>query len=439
MTRSVAIFGAGFSGTLTALHLLARRGGPSVHLIERGEGFGRGLAYGAGGGDHLLNVRAGNMSAYPDRPGHLLDWLEAQGLDADPAGFIGRGVYGRYLQSQLRAAVTGPAAAGRLDLVRDEAVAMRRHAGRFEIRLAMGRTLAADAAVLAVGAGAPRRPDVLTDAAYVGDPWGPGALGRIEPHQNVVILGAGLTMVDVAHALIAQGHRAPIVALSRRGLSPHRHHGPPGPAGPVPAPDSLSRRLWTFRRRAESDWRNAFDGLRAHTTALWRDLSPDERGRFLRHLRPYWEAHRHRLAPAVAGHLDGWIASGALTIAAGRLETADRHAVTWRVRGETVKRRLSEAVLINCSGPDADVTAAPSPLIADLLSSGWARPDALRLGLDTTPGGNLIGAAGAVQDDLFAIGPLTRPALWEATAAPDLRNHACDLAAALDRASRAAA
>lgn len=438
MTRSVAIVGAGFSGTLTALHLLSRPDGPRVHLIERGGGFGPGLAYGADQGGHLLNVRAGNMSAYPDRPSHLLDWLQDQGLDPDPAGFVRRSDYGRYIQTQLRAAVTGPAAAGRLDLISDEAIALRRTGAGFEIDLGVGRTVTTDAAVLALGAGSPRRPSELIDGPYVADPWSPGALTAIAPDRAVVILGTGLTMVDIADALIAKGHHAPIVALSRRGLAPHRHEGPPGPAGSAPRAGSLSQRLWTFRRLAQDDWRVAFDGLRAHTTALWRNLDDRQRRRFLRHLRPYWEVHRHRLSPPVADRFEGWIASGALTVTAGRLTGATSDAITWRVRGETVVRRLSAAVLINATGPENDITQTANPLLAQLLAEGRARPDPLRLGLDTTRDGSVTDANGRALSGLFAIGPLTRPAFWEAAAVPDLRNHAAALAGYL-RDMRAAA
>jgi uncharacterized NAD(P)/FAD-binding protein YdhS len=302
----------------------------------------------------------------------------------------------------------------------------------------MGRSLRSDAAVLALGAGAPRRPPELTNAPYVADPWADGALAKIDPSQAVVILGAGLTMVDIADALIARGHTAPIVALSRRGLAPQRHDGPPSPAGPAPPTAPLSQRLWRFRRLAGDDWRIAFDGLRPHTTALWRNLDDAQRRRFLRHLRPYWEAHRHRMAPQVADRFEAWVASGALTLATGRLTGATREAVTWRGRGETVKRRLEAAVLINATGPESDVRQTPGALLAGLLATGQARPDALRLGLDVTRDGNLIDAGGRPQCGLFAIGPLTRPAFWEATAVPDLRNHAAALAGCLRQAAAAA-
>jgi uncharacterized NAD(P)/FAD-binding protein YdhS len=189
---------------------------------------------------------------------------------------------------------------------------------------------------------------------------------------------------------------------------------------------------------AEDDWRLAFDGLRPHTTALWRNLDDTQRRRFLRHLRPYWEVCRHRMAPRVAARFDAWIASGALTLAAGRLTGATREAVTWRVRGDTVKRRLEGAVLVNATGPESDVAQAPGALLAQLLATGQARPDPLRLGLDVTRDGNLIDTGGRPQRGLFAIGPLTRPALWEATAVPDLRSQAAALAGHLREAWAAA-
>ncbi len=64
--RRIAIIGAGFSGSLLALHLLRRcRPEDRIYLVERNQNFGRGLAFATGNPNHLLNVRAGNMSAFP--------------------------------------------------------------------------------------------------------------------------------------------------------------------------------------------------------------------------------------------------------------------------------------------------------------------------------------------------------------------------------------
>lgn len=79
MIEHVAIIGAGFSGTLQAINLL-RHEGPRATLIERAPVAGTGLAYGAAHPSHVLNVRAANMSAFPDDPSHFVRWLEARGV-----------------------------------------------------------------------------------------------------------------------------------------------------------------------------------------------------------------------------------------------------------------------------------------------------------------------------------------------------------------------
>ena len=439
----VVVVGAGFSGLLTALHLLAQERGPQVSLIERGDGFGLGVAYGACGAEHLLNVRAGNMSAFPDRPDHFIDWLRSDAGRPDARGdaFVSRRTYGRYLQQLLREAASTERTAGRLDLIADEATDLRRLSdGRFEVELGMGRTIEADAVVLAPGAPPPSRPivdgDGLQSPRYIADPWSKGALDAVEPHHRVMLLGAGLTMVDLVCALTDAGHQGPLLALSRHGLLPRRHAGAPTPPEPA-TPPSPRLSEWLRRIRAEQrrrgDWRPALDALRPLTQTLWRGLPEAERRRFLRHLRPYWEAHRHRLSPGAAAQLDGLIASGRLRVAAGRLfalqRAGDALQAQWRVRGEARTETSTVDWLINCTGWEGDVSQSHDPLLQSLLKQGLARPDPLALGLDVDAESQVRDAFGASDAVLTAVGPITRGAFWETTAVPDIRLQAARVAA----------
>ena len=90
----VAVIGAGFSGLMTAVHLTALSADLRVTLIERRPVFGRGVAYDTRDPGHLLNVRLDNMSAFPDRPDDLADWVAARDPAPAPHDFIGRGLYG---------------------------------------------------------------------------------------------------------------------------------------------------------------------------------------------------------------------------------------------------------------------------------------------------------------------------------------------------------
>jgi uncharacterized NAD(P)/FAD-binding protein YdhS len=434
-SQHVVVVGGGFSGALTALHLLAERDGPKVTLVERTGVFGLGAAYATNNPEHLLNTRAGNMSAFPDRPDHFLRWLMDRSDDQaiGRMTFMPRMTYGEYIQELLAEASESGRATGRLRLVTDDAIAVERGDGGFAVALAGGETLAADAMVLALGNLQPMQPpvkdaSVLASDRYVAEAWRFDLAGKVAPDDAVFLLGTGLTMVDVVVALNARGHHGPFFALSRRGLLPRPHvEAPPKKHSPPELAQTLSGSLRTLRRLSggDTDWRTVFDGLRPVTRDLWRTMPAKARARFLRHMRPWYDVHRHRLAPEVASRVQAMLDSGQLTIAAGRLDeirtAPDGFEIAWRPRGGETGRTDRAAWVVNCIGPHADIRRAGEPLLDGLLGDGLASPDPLRLGLAVDLDSRLIDADGEVHDDLVAIGPLTRSAFWESTAVPDIR------------------
>ncbi len=312
-------------------------------------------------------------------------------------------------------------------------------------RLDVGREFRADAVVLAVGNLPPQAPPGFTDAAlasaaYVADPWGVEA-DDLPRQGTAVLLGAGLTMIDAALRLSRERPDLRLLALSRRGLLPRRHLGE-GPAPKATAsPEGLSVRALARTLRASArttDWRAVVDGLRPHVQATWRAWPQAERERFLRHLRPWWDVHRHRLAPAVASKLDHLTASGVLATAAGRVERVepaeDGLEVVWSPRGVRERRTLRAAAVINCTGPNGDLARVRDPLLGGLAEAGLLRADACRLGLDVDAAGRLIGRDGRAHPTLLGVGPLTRGAFWEITSVPDIRVQAAACAATVRQA-----
>lgn len=448
--RRIAIIGAGFTGSVLAAHLLRGAEEPtSIHLIERAPNVGTGLAYSTPNSAHVLNVRAYNMSAYPDDPRHFLRWLWAQddAGDVPPSGhaFVSRARYGAYIQDVLKEAQASAPPHVSLTVTRAEVVDLSQdgapNGDGVRLRLGTGPSLNVDTAVLCVGNFSPSppsvaEPEVLASDRFVAAPWNWRALAGIDPDAPVLILGTGLTMVDTVLSLEDQGHRGPIVALSRRGLLPAVHEET-RPfkcfVHPQVMPHTVLDVLIALKadvRRARAaglDWRSAFDALRPFHHLIWKNLPMDERRRFLRHARPYWEIHRHRMAPEVAARIDSLVANGRLTIRAGRLQSLhmvpDGVEATVRARGAegTVWTRTVGAV-INATGTECDFGRIDHPLVRALLQRGLARPDPLRLGLDVTEDGALIGEDGRVSDRLFALGPVSRPPFWEMTAVPELRS-----------------
>jgi uncharacterized NAD(P)/FAD-binding protein YdhS len=195
--------------------------------------------------------------------------------------------------------------------------------------------------------------------------------------------------------------------------------------------------LRLVRERAARDgWRNAVDGLRPSAQRLWREASQVERQRFLRHLCPWWDVHRHRLAPAVAATVDALQTSGQVAFAKGWIERIthedDGARIAWRTRA--VAHDIVVARIINCTGPAGDVTKTPSPLLSGLLEQGLARPDSYRLGIDVDADCRTIGADGKANPKLLAVGPISRGAFWEIIAVPDIRVQAALVAERLAEA-----
>jgi uncharacterized NAD(P)/FAD-binding protein YdhS len=446
---SIAVIGAGFSGTLLSLHLLRRC--PTlteVHLIERNSSFGRGTAYATGNPNHLLNVPAGRMSAFHDRPRDFLEWLIAEttnrpDCDGPPDlptewTFVPRHRFGVYVRSLLSQEMRDPANAGRLKLVRGDVTQMEADGDRLVLCLDRERRLETDLAVLATGNFPPTAPPgteagFLESRVYHADPWAPDALGDLDCDAPVLLIGTGLTMVDTVITLLDRGHRGPIQALSRRGLLPLRHARSSGPAisrqGSFPTRlTSLARYMRRETRRAQSQgagWQPVIDELRPFTQDVWQEFSLEDRQRFLRHIRPWWDVHRHRMAPEVAERIDAAREAGQFRVHAGRI----RHlgpgplgaavAFDRRITGEPAM--LEAARVINCAGPGADYDRISHPLIRNLLQAGLVRPDPLRLGLDVTAHCALKDADGAISRRFFAVGPVTKGAFWEMTAVPDIR------------------
>jgi uncharacterized NAD(P)/FAD-binding protein YdhS len=258
---------------------------------------------------------------------------------------------------------------------------------------------------------------------------------RVSGARRVAILGTGLSAVDVALSVAAASPAATVSAISRHGWLPRAHLPGPPPAPPAPLAlqpgCSLERIVATITRAATAEpgaWRTVVDGMRPITAALWQGLAQAERERFERELRPYWDVHRHRLAPAVAERVRELSADGRLSVHAGGVG-AVRAGAGGRVCVELGDGgRLDADVVVNATGPSRALSASSNPLVRRLLASGRARPDGLGIGVATSPDGALVDFEGVVSRRCFTLGPPRRGELLESTAIPEIRGQAAALA-----------
>ena len=424
----VAIVGGGFSGTILAAQL-ARRGIGSV-LIDGSGRAGRGVAYSTTEPAHLLNVRADGMSAWSDDPDHFASRFEAEG--GDKRGFAERRLFGRYLGEILDSAV----AAGSTEVAHVSALRARAADGGWQVELDDGETIQAEALVLAVGNQEPEPLSAFAGARerFISNPWGEAAQAAVRElaasGDSALLVGTGLTMVDLVLSLDAAGHRGRIVALSRRGLIPRSHADfEPAPVAEDALPSGDLRALWRWLRRrgAEVGWRAAVDSLRPYSQALWQGLDDNQQRRFLRHARPWWDVHRHRIAPQVARKVHDMISEGRLEVVAGRIisarETDAGLEVDLRRRGAGTPQSATFAYAFNCTGPLHSIGRTRDPLLRSLFDAGQIRPDRLGIGLDVDDRSRAMGGA-----RLWALGPLTKGRYWEIIAVPDIRGQAAEVA-----------
>ena len=455
MRHTIVIVGAGFCGSVLAAGLLRRppANATDIVLVERGASIGRGVAYASHDVPYVLNVPAGRLSVDPQDPMQFLKFVRQMYPEADAEDFVARSLYGDYLQDVLDQAERSAPPQVTLNRVFGEVTAITRAAVAGTAAKPLLATLGdrssipADRVVLALGN--PPSPlhswarGLSSHPAYIHDPWRmPKSLGAA---HSVLIVGSGLTMVDVALSLSLEGGKMPTVrTISRHGLLPlgqtiFRPTAVQGTGEILLSNASSVRRVFSASRalareveRSGGDWREVVTFIRHLAPELWRTLPPAERRRFLRHAQSYWDIHRHRLPPHMAQRIDHMRRSGRLRIHAGRirqlLPEGDELRVVWRRRGSGENESFAVNAVINATGPDYSIRRSTDPLFRSLCDQGLVSADDLDLGLRTGENGACVSADGAPSRELFYLGPMLRADHWEATAAPELRAHAERLA-----------
>lgn len=410
--KNVVVIGGGAAGSLVAANLVRLGFEGKISLIC-GENAtpGRGIAYSTTDHQHLLNVRASNMSAWPDHPTDFVEWVG--GGEDVPHSFQPRMVYGDYLEGILANAVESG-----VNLIQTSATDIRQTGQGWDV-FADGSWLAATHIVLALGNPLPVVPRefsaLKTHPRVVSNPWEAGVLESILPTDNVLILGTGLTMVDTVLTLTSQKRSGALTAVSRKGLLPHAHKlGQPASESPKTYQDLIS-----MAREAGEDWRRVVDAVRPKTIALWQSLSWEERARIARRLLGFWDIHRHRMPEQVAARIAELQDEGTLQIGQARFDSiqASGERISVSVNGESKEFDW----VINCTGPSARWPR--SSIVNKLVEAGHASYDPLGWGLMVDNDGKVVGA-----DGLYALGTLTKGCRLECTAIPEIRQHAYGIA-----------
>ncbi|MCI3943873.1 hydroxyacylglutathione hydrolase [Pseudomonas syringae] len=453
--KTLAIVGAGFCGAVAAIEFIkACRVPAKLIIIEQTGTFGPGVAYGGHNQGHVLNVPAGNMSALWDHPDSFVEYCINNDLETHPGDFVLRQEYGRYLSMLLDNAIASCRGTLEVERIHAEAIQIKKRGDRATVILRDQRCLNVEHVLLACGNFPPSTPQPLVSfkdhPAYQDAPWSsPRTDSRaVRPSDSVLLIGSGLTALDMVARLTEGGHMGQVTALSRRGLQPQVHRGHSHYAAHhsqttrdvVCKADATALAYMKTVRRLISesldvDWRDIVAALRPCTPELWRRLPPLEKRRFLRHVRPYWDNHRHRAAPEANAIFERLRQSGRLSVVKGRLlavnEVDNKLVCDISTTADQTITQNTFDVVINCTGPNTSVLTTQYPLIQQLLKDGIIVPDLLGLGIVLSEDFSAVTCENEVVKWLSYVGPMLKSMFWEATAVPELRQHVSTHAARL--------
>ena len=445
--EAITIIGGGFSGIMTGVNLALLSQRPlHITVVNQHRPLGRGVAYGTRRPEHLLNVAARNMSAFPDMPDHFLQWLGARPEYAgvpDPElreRFIPRLIYGEYLRELMQEHLQAPASATvePAAFIESEAVDVEPERHHALVHLADGRKVWTEKVVLATGheapAGFPGSAYLRDHPAWIGNPWQAWEDRLPAAGGTVVLLGAGLTTVDAILTLLTLGWQGTVQVVSRNGWLPNSHfRGIENPGFPPPGVDLATLGLKELLALLEQHCARlrtlganpaiVVDKLRLHTQRIWRKFTLAEKREFVRQHAARWNVLRHRIAPEIHARVTAARESGQVRLHAARVEGV-------AAEGRRVRVQLSDGttltgdLVINATGPQTKFSDTSSVLLRNLLRRGLVAPDDLEMGLRADEDHTVIDQAGQRSTILFALGPLLRGTLWETIAVPELRGQA---------------
>ena len=442
---------------MTAFHIIRLAKEPiELFIVNDQQRISKGVAYAPYSKQHLLNVVAGKMSAFPDVPDHFLDWImkREEFINKDRSiiaiSFLPRHFYGVYLEEIYKTILdkkkTG---ATFFSTIESRVFDIELADDHLNLKLGNGQTLVTDFCILAIGNHLPRNPAIKNNNFYKSEkyfrnPWYVNSVSAIDSAEPVVIIGNGLTMVDTVIGLVEQGWDNMIYSISPNGFNilPHtkNHVKYTGLTDELQEDVTLLDvvRLVNKHRKILSKQgilvEAVIDSLRPYTHKIWKKLSDNDRKKFMARLRHMWGVARHRIPAQLFDQLDKLINAGKLHIVAGKLLDVkiENDTVIVEYFDKEKKTYFSQkaARVINCTGPETDISRlAEDNFLKKCLQKGILYQDELKLGIRTnTETFRVMKKEGGCHNNLFTLGNNLKGELWESTAVNELRMQAKNLA-----------
>ncbi|KWT69567.1 MULTISPECIES: FAD/NAD(P)-binding protein [unclassified Variovorax] len=453
------VVGGGFSAASLVVQLLrCARLSVEIVIVESRANVGCGLAYSATDSDYRLNAPLDVHWIDPNRPLELRHWFEERGiLEADPACmtsnglvFLRRSDLGKYLTDTIDGASRAAPAGSSIRHVRDTATSVALDRGVYQVQCAKGGIIDGEMLVIATGNPVPAlrtpfSPAHEVNPRIIGNPLEPGCLDHIPKSARVLVVGSGLTALDIASTFVRRQHMGGILVVSRRGYrpssqSPESLRLPPKPVElgtaipPFIEGEPATIAAWTraLRKQIRRDvaegktWFAAFDSVRDVVWKLWPRLSTREKLKFLNRLRVFYDVHRFRTPPMNEELVATAERGGDVRYAAAALlgvEASPSHVNVLLSEGSGGQSKWHQFdFVVNCTGLDAGSAWRRNALLRSLLEQGLLRLHPTGIGFDVSEQCEAFDSRGVPQPTLRVIGPPTAGAFGDPVAIPFIAN-----------------
>src|SRR5262249_41250362 len=124
------------------------------------------------------------------------------------------------------------------------------------------------------------------------------------------------------------------------------------------SPLQILKELRSIQKAVNLPWSCIADQVRPQCEKIWNSWSEQDRKRFLRHAKSYWEIIRHRVPGSIHQELNEAIAARELQVLSGRIvsvhESGDRIQVTFSDRRTNKLQHLSVDWIILATGAPID-------------------------------------------------------------------------------------
>lgn len=376
--KRIAIIGYGASSIITIYNLLKQAKNSEFCIDVFAKDDSCGVAYETNNDNHLLNVRAINISGVLDDNYDFVNYLINHGYKYNEHDFVPRKIYKEYLKN-LRSRS--------FDFASNKNISLSLFYNNIE-------EISCQDSKFFIG-DIKRGYDFVflcISAKFIDNNFFNIDISKYIQKSEIHIKGAGLTAFDAIISLQDLNYMGTIFLHSRSKRIPQPHNqkinnflNPIIDISDAQIPLSILFKKFVSRCRNSDNWQEKFDSIRPITNDIWNQFTLEKKKRFMRHLFRLYNIHRHRSPISIYNKIAHLLMYQKVVLTNEALKNLD---------------------FIDCTGFNFNYR---DQLIESLIANNIVRKNELEMGIDSS------------KKNFFIIGALNSGSLLETTAINEIK------------------